>query len=226
MVIAGTTEDTKRGNVSPIPSQEEINAALIERHSEEIHSKLQQASVAVMGLGGLGSSVAVALARIGVGKLVLADYDVVDLSNLNRQYYFFDQVGMLKTEALKQNLVRINPYISIDLVVHRLSEEMIPELFGQVDVLMECFDDPVMKAAGLRAALTALPGVGYVGASGMAGYGDNNTIHTRKMKDHVFLVGDFESAAEDGISLMAPRVGIAAHQQANQAVRILLGVDE
>lgn len=221
-------ENEGRGKVSPdtIPGKNELDAALIERHSKEIHSKLQRASVAVMGLGGLGSAVAVALARIGVGKLVLADYDVVELSNLNRQYYFLDQVGQYKTEALKQNLARINPYLSVDLLTRRLSEEMIPGLFGKVDVLVECFDDPGMKAAGLRSALTALLGVvGYVGASGVAGYGDNNTIRTRKLKDHVYLVGDFESAAEDGLSLMAPRVGIAAHQQANQVVRILLGVD-
>jgi sulfur carrier protein ThiS adenylyltransferase len=209
-----------------LPGKNELDAALVERHSERVQSRLQQASVAVMGLGGLGSAVAVALARIGVGKLLLADYDVVELSNLNRQYYFLDQLGVPKTEALKQNLERINPYISIELIQRRLTEDMIPKLFGGVDVLVECFDDPVMKAAGLRAALTALPGVGYVGASGVAGYGDNNMICTRKIKHHVYLVGDFQSAAEDGMSLMAPRVGIAAHQQANQVLRILMGVDE
>ncbi|MBW1791294.1 MAG: sulfur carrier protein ThiS adenylyltransferase ThiF [Deltaproteobacteria bacterium] len=209
-----------------IPGKNELDAVLVERHSEGIHSILQQATIAVMGLGGLGSSVAVALARIGVGKLVLADYDMVELSNLNRQYYFLDQLGLPKTAALQQNLTRINPYLCINLINRRLTEEIIPELFRDADVLVECFDDPTMKAAGLRAALTAMPGVGYVGASGVAGYGENNGIQTRKIQDHVYLVGDFESAAEDGISLMAPRVGIAAHHQANQVLRILLGVDE
>jgi sulfur carrier protein ThiS adenylyltransferase len=204
-----------------IPGKNELDAVLIDRHSEEVQFRLQQSCVAVMGLGGLGSSVAVALARIGVGKLVLADYDMVELSNLNRQYYFLDQLG-----ALQQNLTRINPYLCINLINRRLTEEIIPELFRDADVLVECFDDPIMKAAGLRAALTAMPGVGYVGASGVAGYGENNGIQTRKIQDHVYLVGDFESAAEDGISLMAPRVGIAAHHQANQVLRILLGVDE
>lgn len=209
-----------------IPGKNELDAVLVERHSEEIYSRLKQSTVAVMGLGGLGSSVAVALIRIGVGKLLLADYDVVELSNLNRQYYFLDQLGLPKTEALRQNLTRINPYLCIDLINRRLTEEMIPSLFSDADVLVECFDDPIMKASALRAVLTAMPGVGYVGASGVAGYGENNIIQTRKMQDHVYLVGDFESAAENGISLMAPRVGIAAHHQANQVLRILLGVDE
>jgi sulfur carrier protein ThiS adenylyltransferase len=208
-----------------IPGKNELDAVLVERHSEEICLRLQRATVAVMGLGGLGSSVAVALVRIGVGKLLLADYDAVELSNLNRQYYFLDQLGLPKTEALQQNLARINPYLRIDLINRRLTEEMIPELFSDADVVVECFDDPIMKAAGLRAVLTAMPGVGYVGASGVAGYGENNIIQTRKIQDHIYLVGDFESAAEDGISLMAPRVGIAAHHQANQVLRILLGVD-
>lgn len=209
-----------------VPEKKELDAVLIERHSEMVQSRLRQACVAVMGLGGLGSAVAVALVRIGVGKLLLADYDVVELSNLNRQYYFLDQLGLPKTEALKQNLERINPYISLELIQRRLSEDMIPQLFSGVDVLVECFDDPVMKASGLRSALTVLSEVGYVGASGVAGYGDNNTICTRKMKDRIYLVGDFQSAAEDGMSLMAPRVGVAAHHQANQVLRILLGVAE
>ena len=208
-----------------LPGQNELDTVLIERHSAEVQSRLRKACVAVMGLGGLGSSVAVALTRIGVGKLLLADYDRVELSNLNRQYYFLDQLGLLKTVALQQNLTRINPYLSYEPIQKRLTEEMIPQLFSGVDVLVECFDDPVMKAAGLRAALTSLPRVGYVGASGVAGYDDNNMISTKKMKDHVYLVGDFQSAAEDGMSLMAPRVGIAAHHQANQVLRILLGVD-
>ena len=107
-----------------------IDAALIGRHSEQVHTILQRAHVAIMGLGGLGSSVAVSLARIGVGKLLLADYDVVELSNLNRQYYFLDQLGLAKTEATRRNLQRINPYIAVELINERLTEESIPQLFS------------------------------------------------------------------------------------------------
>ena len=96
-------------------------------------------------------------------------------------------------------------------------------MLKDVHVLAECFDDPVIKAAALRAVLTNMPGIGYVGASGLAGYGDNNAIRTKKIHDNVYIVGDGTSAAGPGQGLMAPRVGIAAHHQANQILRILLG---
>lgn len=206
-----------------IPSKEEMACLLAARHSPGVHKAASRATVGIMGLGGLGSPVAVALARIGIGRLILADFDVVEPSNLNRQQYFIDQIGMIKTEALKQNLARINPYVRIETVEQRLTEENIPLYFQEVDVLVECFDDPAMKAAAMRAARLHLPAAGYVGASGLAGYGANNTIITRRIFPGVYLVGDGESAAGAGQGLMAPRVGIAAHHQANQVLRIIMG---
>ena len=207
------------------PTAEEMQSMLVARHTPGVHELVKQAHVGIMGLGGLGSAVAGALARIGIGKLILADYDVVEPSNLNRQQYFISQIGMLKTEALKENLLQMNPYLSVETVNSRLTEESIPKIFREVDVLTECFDDPVMKAAALRTALISMPKAGYVGASGLAGYGDNNVIKTRKIHDHVYIIGDGTSAAGPGQGLMAPRVGIAAHHQANQILRILLGKD-
>jgi len=206
-----------------IPSFDEMECLLMARHTPGVHEKVRQATVGIMGLGGLGTLVASALARVGVGRLVLADFDVVEPSNLNRQQYFIGQIGMKKTEALKENLVRMNPYVKIDPVDQVLSEENIPQVFRDVDVLAECFDNAVMKAAALRAALHSLPGKGYVGASGLAGYEDNNWIKTTRIYPGVYIVGDNETAAGPGVGLMAPRVGIAAHQQANQILRILLG---
>jgi len=133
------------------PSAEEMQYLLVARHSPGVHEKVKRATVGIMGLGGLGSPVAVALARMGVGRLILADYDVVEPSNLNRQQYFIDQIGLKKTLALRENLTRINPYVRIELVDDRLTEENIPLYFKEVDVLAECFDDPVMKACALRA---------------------------------------------------------------------------
>jgi sulfur carrier protein ThiS adenylyltransferase len=130
---------------------------------------------------------------------------------------------MRKTAALKENLLQMNPYIAISTVDTELNEKSIPEVFRNVDVLAECFDGAAMKAAALRAVLTSMPGVGYVGASGLAGFGDNNAIRTQKIHDHVYIIGDGFSAAGPGQGLMAPRVGIAAHHQANQILRILLG---
>ncbi len=204
------------------PSDEEMECLLTARHTPGVHEIAQKATVGIMGLGGLGTVVAGALARIGIGRLILADYDVVEPSNLNRQQYFVSQIGMKKTTALKENLLQMNPYINITTVDERLNEESIPKIFSQVDVLAECFDDPVMKAAGLRAALTHLHRAGYVGSSGLAGYGDNNAIQTSEIHPKVFIVGDGTSAAGPGQGLMAPRVGIAAHHQANQILRILL----
>jgi sulfur carrier protein ThiS adenylyltransferase len=208
------------------PSAEEMQYLLVARHSPGVHARVKEATVGIMGLGGLGSPVAVALARIGIGRLILADYDVVEPSNLNRQQYFVDQIGRKKTEALKENLARINPYVRIELVDDRLTEKNIPLYFRGVDVLAECFDDPVMKACAMRAFRMRMTATGYVGASGMAGYGDNNSIRTREVFPNVFVVGDDESESGTGQGLMAPRVGIVAHHQANQILRIILAARE
>jgi len=206
------------------PPADELERLLYARHTPGVHNKVKAASVGIMGLGGLGSLVAVALARVGVGHLLLADFDLVEPSNLNRQQYFIDQIGEKKTEALKHNLERINPYLRIDTIDVVLTEKLIPELFKEVDVLAECFDGAEMKAAALRCVLGPLAGKGFVGASGLAGYEDSNIIRTRKIRDRVYLVGDGETEAKPGQGLMAPRVGVAAHHQANQVLRLLLDV--
>ncbi|MFC1523706.1 sulfur carrier protein ThiS adenylyltransferase ThiF [Thermodesulfobacteriota bacterium] len=209
----------KRGE---IPTESEMHHMLYARHTPGVHEKVKEAAVGIMGLGGLGSQVAVALARIGVGRLLLADFDLVEPSNLNRQQYFIDQIGLKKTAAMKANLVRINPYVLVDIIDTRLTEDSIPKHFKSVDVLAECFDSAEMKAAALRAAMTGLSGTGYVGSSGLAGYGPNNMISTRKLYPGIYLVGDGCSAAGPGTGLMAPRVGIAAHHQANKILQLLL----
>ncbi|NTV14282.1 MAG: sulfur carrier protein ThiS adenylyltransferase ThiF [Desulfobulbaceae bacterium] len=205
-----------------MPDAQEMERLLYARHTPGVHDRIKSSSVGIMGLGGLGSMVAFALARIGIGHLLLVDFDVVDPSNLNRQNYFIDQVGIKKTAALRNNLERVNPYLKIDTIDTVLTEQSIPTIFKNVDVLAECFDSAEMKAAAMRCALTALKGTPFVGASGLAGYGDNNLIITSKIREGVYLVGDRETAARPGEGLMAPRVGIAAHHQANQILRLLL----
>ena len=207
------------------PSAEEMRHLLYARHSPGVQARLQERVVGIMGLGGLGSLVAIALARMGIGSLLLVDYDVVEPTNLNRQQYFIDQIGQKKTVALRDILQRVNPHVSVTAIDKRLAEDDIGVLFKDVHALVECFDDPAMKAAGLRAALHHLPGVFYVGASGLAGYGENNTIRTRRLYPGIYLVGDEISAAAPGQGLMAARVGIAAHHQANQVVRLLVGAE-
>lgn len=209
-----------------IPSPSEMDALLSARHTPGIQNQIRQSSIAILGLGGLGSTVAGAMAKIGIGKMLLSDYDVVEPSNLNRQQYFVDQIGMPKTRALKDNLLRMNPSLTLTLIENQLTEPDLPGLFGKVDVLIECFDDPAMKAATLRSVLTKMGNVSYVGSSGMAGFDVNNTIRTKMIRPGIYIVGDETSAAGPGQGLMAPRVGIAAHHQANQALRLILGADK
>ena len=212
--------------VGEIPSALDMERALEARHSRKFQHRFKRATVGIMGLGGLGSAVALSLVKIGIGKLIISDYDVVVLSNIHRQHYFIDQIGLKKTVALKKTLLRVNPFVAIKTLDVKLTEQSIPRLFDGVDVLVECFDDPAMKAAALRSVLQHLPETGYVGASGMAGHASGNTIICRRIKPRVYLVGDNTSDVKNSGSLLAPRVGIAAHHQANQVVRLLLGIDE
>jgi len=205
------------------PSEEEIEALLTARHTPGVHEKVRTATVGIAGVGGLGSAVAVALARIGVGRLVVADFDVVEPSNLNRQQYFIDQIGLPKVDALKTNLRRINPCVQVAPFFARLDKLNIPQVFGVVDVMVEAFDAPDQKAMLVETFLASCPGKPIVAASGMAGFALSNTILTRRAATNLYLVGDGETAARVGEGLMAPRVGIAAHHQANAVLRLLLG---
>jgi sulfur carrier protein ThiS adenylyltransferase len=210
----------RRGQV---PAPEEMEALLVSRHTPGIHARVKAARVGIAGLGGLGSAVAVALARVGVGALVLADFDVVEPSNLNRQQYFVDQIGMKKTEALVANLRRVNPYVTIETRDVVLTRRNIPEVFAGCDALAECFDDPHAKREMTVAVRTAMPGVPLVTVSGLAGHGPASRIGVRRIFNDIYLVGDRESAAQPGRGLMAPRVAVAAGHQANLILRLLLG---
>ncbi len=206
-----------------IPREEDLEALMAARHTPGVHDVLKDAVVGIAGLGGLGSSVAVALARVGIGTLVLADFDVVEPSNLNRQQYFIDQIGQFKTEAISANLRRIHPGVTLEPHRMRLDAENVPNVFASVQVLVEAFDTAEAKAMLVESFARARPGVPMVAASGLAGHGAGNPILTRKLGNALWVVGDLEAAAAPGMGLMAPRVGIAAHHQANAVIRLLLG---
>jgi sulfur carrier protein ThiS adenylyltransferase len=207
------------------PSADELEALMMARHTPGVHQRVRRATVGIAGVGGLGSHVAVALARTGVGTLVLADFDVVEPSNLNRQCFFIDQIGMAKVEAMRCNLERINPYISIVTHRVRLDERTVGELFGGVDVLVEAFDGAEAKAMLTSTFRRAFPGIPLVAASGVAGHLPANTILTRRFGTNAWIVGDLEHGAGPGMGLMAPRVGVAAHHQATAVLRLLIGED-
>ncbi|MDE6730567.1 MAG: thiamine biosynthesis protein ThiF [Oscillospiraceae bacterium] len=209
-----------------IPSREEFYQAFAERHGTELQEKFLQSSVAICGLGGLGSLIAILLARAGIGKLSLLDFDRVDLSNLHRQQYFADQIGMYKTDALSQILHRIAPYCEITANTVKITEKNIPELFKQETVICEAFDNPETKAMLVDAVLTKFPEKYLICASGMAGIGSANLIRTKKITSHFYLCGDQVSELADGEGLFASRVAVCAAHQAHVILRILAGLQD
>lgn len=204
-----------------LPSKEEIEGALRMRHTKELQDKISRAGVAVCGLGGLGSNIAFALARCGIGYLHLIDFDRVDLTNLNRQQYMAVQIGMPKPQALKEELLAVNPYLDIRTDFVKLTEENIPELLKDDRYICEAFDVPEAKAMLTNRILERFPDKILVGASGMAGLGNSNEIRTRKVLPNYYLCGDGTSDVQTCGGLMAPRVMICAAQQANQILELI-----
>lgn len=206
------------------PSPEELDVLMAARHTPQVHARLRAAAVAVAGCGGLGSSVAVALARVGIGRLVLVDFDVVEPSNLNRQQFFVDQIGMPKVEALRANLARINPGVEVQAHAARLTEENLPGLLGGADVVVEAFDRADQKLMLVETLARSFPDKPVVLGSGMAGWGANGLLRAQRV-GNLHVCGDQLSEASPGMGLMAPRVGVVAHMQANEVMEILLGPD-
>ena len=200
----------------------DFEKAMIERHGEDVYKKLKNASVAIAGIGGLGSNIAISLARSGVGEILIVDFDKVDITNINRQQYFVEQIGMNKTDALKETLQRINPYIGIKTVQRRVDEDNVAEIFGQYNIVCEAFDDAQNKAMLVNTLLEKTDAC-VIAASGMAGYLSSNTIKTKKVMERLYLCGDNVTDVSDVNGLMAPRVAICANHQANMVIRLICG---
>ena len=203
------------------PTKEEWNSSLEERHGKELHNAFSAATVAVCGLGGLGSNIAIALARAGVGKLILIDFDRVDITNLHRQQYKASQIGLYKTEALAENLKEIAPYISLELHTERITEGNAKDLLSVADIVCEAFDSAESKAMLTGIVLTEMREKHLVAASGMAGLHDANRIKTRKVTSNFYLCGDGESDVAEGLGLVSSRVMICAAHEAHTVLRIL-----
>ena len=207
--------------VKLIPTKEEWYRALSERHGEKLQKNFESATVAICGLGGLGSNIAFALARAGIGKLILIDFDSVDITNLHRQQYKANQIGMSKTEALKENLLEIAPYVTIETNSVRIAEDNAKELLQKADVICEAFDDAECKAMLVNLVLEKMTEKYLVAASGMAGIGSANTIQTRRISKRFYLCGDGTSDVQSEGSLVATRVMLCAAHQAHTVLRIL-----
>jgi sulfur carrier protein ThiS adenylyltransferase len=191
----------------------------------EIKTHLRKFRVGIAGAGGLGSNCAVSLAKCGVGTLVIADFDIIEESNLNRQYYFTDQIGMLKTVALKENIFRINPDVFVIIHQKRLDSHNIPEIFSGCNIIVEAFDRPEMKQMIIETVQLKMPGIPLVAGSGLAGWGKSETIRYRKIDDTLYICGDESTEASEELPTMAPRVGMVANMQANVVVEILMKME-
>jgi len=209
-----------------VPSPSELGTLLMARHSPGVYERVRRAVVGIAGLGGLGSAVALSLTRTGVGRLILADFDVVEPSNLNRQQYLVKHLGMAKTEAMRELLAEVNPAVRITTFQRKLSPSNISAAFRAADIVVECLDQAPAKSWLLGAVRELLPRAYLIMASGVAGFGDSNAIRTWRMGERTFVVGDLRSAAGPGRGLMAPRVGVAANHQADLVISLLVSPDK
>lgn len=210
----------------PVPSREVMREALNIRHGEDLQNKISAARVAVCGLGGLGSNIAIALARAGVGHLHLIDFDRVDLTNLNRQQYAVGQLGQYKTDALRETLSLVSPYCDVTCDTVRVTDENLPDLLRNEDYICEAFDRAEAKAMLVSGVLEHFPEKYLVAGSGLAGLGSANTIQTRRVSQRFYLCGDGTSDSSVGLGLVASRVLVCAAHEANMILRLIAGETE
>lgn len=219
-------EQAESNRKGPNISKEELDRAFDERFPLWMKEKLQAASVAIAGLGGLGSNIAVSLARSGVGHLLLVDFDIVDVTNLNRQMYTIPHLGMPKTEALREIISRINPWIDVQTVQVKVTHENAAELFSGWPIICEAFDRADQKAMLVGTLLSQCPDSIIISGNGMAGLGDANLIRTQQKLRRLFVCGDGSTESAPGAGLMAPRVAICAGHQANKVLQLITGEQE
>ena len=195
---------------------------LFKRNVKDIAKKLKKAKVCILGLGGLGSNVAVLLARSGIGYLKLIDFDVVEASNLNRQQYRISHIEIKKTEAIKTIIKEINPFVEIDTLDIKVDRENILSVVEDIEIVVEAFDRAETKAMAIEELLTNKNKI-VISASGMAGLGSANEVITRKIKENFYLIGDNYSDYEEYLGIISTRVMICAAHQANMVLRLILG---
>ena len=198
---------------------------LLKRNVKGISKKLKKTRVCILGLGGLGSNVAVLLARSGIGSLKLVDFETVETSNLNRQQYRISHIGIKKTEAMKSIIREINPFVEVETLDIKVDRENIYSIVGDIEIVVEAFDRAETKAMTLEELLTDKNKI-VVSASGMAGLGSANEIVTKKIKDNFYLIGDNYSDYEEYLGIMSTRVMICAAHQANVVLRLILGEEK
>jgi sulfur carrier protein ThiS adenylyltransferase len=190
-------------------------------YREKIRAYLKKCTVGIAGCGGLGSTCAINLARAGVGKLIIADYDIVTTANLERQYYFADQVNTLKVHALRNNILRVDPSITVKAFDLKLCSSDVIELFSGCDVIVEAFDKAEMKQMIIETTQLNMPHKPIVAGVGVAGYGMTDLIKVHRA-GNLIVCGDQVTELSENSPLIAPRVAIVANMQANEVIELLM----
>jgi sulfur carrier protein ThiS adenylyltransferase len=195
-----------------------------EEKYKKVKKLLKHSSVGIAGAGGLGSNAAVSLARAGIGRLVIVDFDYIEESNLNRQYYFIDQIGKLKVKALKENIKKINTETIIDILNQKLEKGSMHLPFKDVNVVIEALDKAEIKTEFIEEIMLNLSNKPIISASGIAGYGNSDRIVTKHLGNLHICYDEYAESSDNSI-LMAPRVCLMANWEANLALEIILGED-
>lgn len=222
--------DAASGGVPSIVSNDVPDAAsndvLAARIGADARAKLAAARVGIAGAGGLGSHIAVFLARSGVGRLHVVDFDAVDESNLNRQHYRREHVGMPKVEALARQIAEIDPRVEVVAERLRIEPGSAAAVFAGEEIVCEAFDDPAAKAALASELLARDARTVVVSGNGMAGLGPAEKMGVRRVGGRLFVCGDGTADIADAGALFAPRVALCAAQQALCVLRIILGEEK
>ncbi|MDA3078979.1 MULTISPECIES: sulfur carrier protein ThiS adenylyltransferase ThiF [unclassified Campylobacter] len=202
-----------------LKNESEFRAEIFTRNPRGVSEILSRARVCILGAGGLGSNVAIMLTRAGVGEFFIIDFDIVEPSNLNRQHYFLKHLGSQKIEALKEQILGINPYAKVQICGEKITSENVREILRDEKIICECFDGAENKAMIANLSAEYKDKI-FVCASGMAGLGEANSIQTRKFGANLYLCGDGKSDMSAG--LIAPHVITCAAHQANAVITAIL----
>ena len=197
-----------------------FRANMVKKLGEENFKKIRDARIGIAGAGGLGSNCALTRFRAGAANLTIVDFDVVDASNLDRQFYFLDQVGERKVGALKANLLRINPDLELKMVNKKIGENNIDEIFGGCDIIAECLDTAEYKTMLLQKLLPMKKFI--VAVSGLGGIGSSDDIKIHRVKKNLVMIGDLRSDICQKPAL-SPRVNVAAAKQADVILERIIG---
>lgn len=198
---------------------ESFKENLLRKFGQDYLDKVSKSRIGFAGAGGLGSNCALNLVRSGFSKLTIVDFDIIIPSNLDRQFYFLDQVGLNKVDALKTNLLRVNPDLEIKALIKKIDKDNIKTIFADCDIVLECFDRAEHKKMLVEGLVSS--GKFIVAVSGVGGIGSSDEIRIHQLKDNLVLIGDLKSDISHKPPV-SPRVNIVAAKQADVVLSYVL----